>query len=89
MLRVSATARWMPRRIGELNSADFIIVSRNTNSGDYNNGTEGDQWDAITTDLLLGSAYLTRSNRWGWVDTTGIFAIPSNDDCPWTKCHSR
>ncbi|MGE9268783.1 MAG: hypothetical protein ACQKBY_11875, partial [Verrucomicrobiales bacterium] len=55
-------------KIATLNAADLVIVSRNTNSGDYaNNATEIAQWDAIATPLLLGNAYLARNNRWGWM----------------------
>jgi hypothetical protein len=36
-------------KIAALNAADLIIVSRNSNSGDYNNDDEVAQWNAITT----------------------------------------
>src|SRR3990170_3204458 len=32
-------------KIAELNAADLIIVSRNLNSGDYDDGTEPTQWN--------------------------------------------
>lgn len=54
-------------------SADLIIVSRVTNSGNYDEGNNGAGWNAISTPLLLLSPYLSRSNRWQWLPGgTGI-----------------
>lgn len=47
-----------------LNAADLVIVSRKVDSGQLNNGT----WDEITAPLMLMSAYLSRANRWGWLE---------------------
>ena len=54
-------------KLARLQAADLIIVSRRTGSGDY----DGDRqdWNELTTPLILCSGYLTRGggdNRWGW-----------------------
>jgi hypothetical protein len=59
-------------KIAALNAADLIIVSRNSNSGDYANGDEVAQWNAITTPIILSSTHIVRSSRWKWVDSTSI-----------------
>ena len=48
-------------RINRLNSADLVIFSRNSNSGNYIDGGEITQWNSIETPLLLLSPYLARS----------------------------
>lgn len=60
-------------KLAILENADLIIVSRNTNSGNYaNDATETTQWNSIETPLILINAYLTRSNRWQWINSTAI-----------------
>jgi hypothetical protein len=58
-------------KIAVLNDADLVIISRTTNSGDYDDDDEVAQWNAITTPMLSSSTHLVRSSRWKWVDTTG------------------
>ncbi|MHC4463655.1 MAG: LamG-like jellyroll fold domain-containing protein, partial [Planctomycetota bacterium] len=58
-------------KIAELNAADLIIVSRDTDSGSYANGTEPTDWNGVTTPLILQAAHIVRSNRWVWLNTTG------------------
>jgi len=57
-------------KIALLNSADLVIVSRNSNSGDYDDGDEPTQWNSIATPLILSSTHIVRSSRWKWLDTT-------------------
>jgi hypothetical protein len=60
-------------KLATLEDADLIIVSRTTNSGNYaSDGTEITQWNSIQTPLILTNAYLTRSNRWQWINSTAI-----------------
>jgi hypothetical protein len=66
-------------KIAAMNAADLVIVSRDTRSGDYNNGDEKDQWNGITTPLILMNNYLARSSRWKWMDTT---SLEGNGDAP-------
>ena len=47
--------------------ADLILVSRVTNSGSYDEGNSGANWNAISTPLLLLSPYLSRGSRWQWL----------------------
>ncbi|GAA5484757.1 hypothetical protein [Haloferula sargassicola] len=69
-----------PSEVAALNSADLVIISRNTNSGDYASGaTEVAAWDSLTTPVLLGNAYIARNNRWSYVDTALIQADYGND----------
>jgi hypothetical protein len=62
-------------KIAALNAADLIIVSRNSNSGDFNNGDEVAQWNAVTTPIILSSTHIVRSSRWKWVDSTSILNL--------------
>ncbi len=67
----NAEARTLDQaKIDALNAADLIIVSRDTNSGDYDDGNEITQWNSLTRPLLLQIVHLVRSNRWKWLDTT-------------------
>jgi hypothetical protein len=60
-------------KIAALNAADLVIISRNSNSGDFaSDATETEQWNSITTPLILLSPYFSRSSRWLWVDNTGL-----------------
>jgi len=49
------------------NAVDLVIVSRDTDSGQYKNATG---WNTISKPLLLMSPYLSRRSRWKWLDTT-------------------
>ncbi len=59
-------------KIGTLNAADLIILSRDLNSGDYaSNATEVTQWNGIKKPILMLIAHVARNDRWQWVETTG------------------
>jgi len=62
-----------------LNAADLVIMSRDTDSGQYNNQA----WNTdINTGLILMSAYLTRNSRLNWMDTgttIGDAGLPTVD----------
>ena len=58
-----------PPELAELNAAQLVIVSRDTNSTAYNYAA---QWNGITAPIMLTSAYLAGSSRWKWLNTTGI-----------------
>ncbi len=60
-------------KIAAMNAADLIIVSRNSNSGDYaTDAAEVTQWNSITTPLMLQAMHIIRNSRWMWVDTTTL-----------------
>jgi len=59
-------------KIEALNAADLVIVSRNMNSGEYNNGNERDQWNSVKTPLILMSPHVARSSHWKWYNSTSI-----------------
>jgi len=61
--------------IAELNAAKCIIISRNSNSGDYDDGDEPTQWNAITTPIINSSTHIVRSSRWKWFDSTSILSL--------------
>ncbi|GEM_PF-6262501 len=65
-------------KIAALNAADLIIISRNTNSGDYDDGDEIQQWNAIETPIMMQVAHIMRSSRWKWLDTTNTDATTAN-----------
>ena len=73
-------------KITELNAADLVIVSRNTDSGTYSGGTEPILWNGLATRLLLCSGYLARNVRWNWlngdVNTRGEDQIVVDADDP-------
>ena len=58
-------------KIDALNAADLIVISRDTDSGNYDDGDEPTQWNAITTPIIMQVAHIARSNRWRWLDTEG------------------
>lgn len=67
----------------DLSSADLIIVSRRTDSGDYS--AEVEFWNGLETPILLQSAYLSRDNRWRWLhgdqhDADGLTHIAVVDE---------
>ncbi len=64
--------------VAELNAADLVIISRTTNSGDYDDGNEPTLWNGVTSPVLQMSAYLPRSSRWRWINSTSI----SNQEAP-------
>jgi len=66
-------------KIAELNGADLVIVSRDTNSGLYINGEEPTQWNSVTTPLILQNVYLVRQSRWLWFNTNSLL---QNGDAP-------
>ena len=60
-------------KITALNAADLLIISRNSNSGDYDDdATEITEWSSITTPIIQISTHLIRSSRWLWFNTTTL-----------------
>jgi hypothetical protein len=60
-------------KLATLESADLIIASRNSNSGNYaTDPTEVTQWNSIPTPLIMMTAYWCRNNRWLWINDTNI-----------------
>jgi hypothetical protein len=60
-----------PNKIAELNAADLVIVARDPASSTYDDGNEPAEWNSITTPLIMQSAHIARSNKWGWLNSTG------------------
>jgi len=67
-------------KIDAMNAADLVIVSRDTNSGSYDDGEEIDQWNGLTVPLIQTSSYLVRSSRWQWLNDTATPAIGATDN---------
>ncbi len=59
-----------PNRIAELEAADVIIASRGLSTGNYDAAGEAAQWNSLTTPIINVNAWLIRSNRWKWVNST-------------------
>ena len=58
-------------KIAALNAADLIIISRDTNSGDYaSNATEVTQWNSITAPVLMQVAQIAQKSRWLWLNSS-------------------
>jgi hypothetical protein len=62
-----------PDRLALLNSADLVIVSRDANSGDYDDSPEEiEAWTSgVTVPMIVMTPYHMRNSRWRMVDTTG------------------
>jgi len=56
-------------KIAALNAADLIIISRDTDSGSYDDGQEPTQWNSITTPIIMQVAHIARNNRWLWLNS--------------------
>jgi len=61
-----------PAKIAALNAADLVIISRDSDSGAYDDGTEPTDWNGVTSPMILQAAHIARSNRWKWLNATGI-----------------
>ena len=60
-------------RVAEFNAADLVIVSRDSNSGDYNDPSEHIFYtDGFETPMIVMTPYLLRSSRWDMVNNTSI-----------------
>ena len=66
-----------PNEIALLDAADLVIMSRSTNSGDYDEDDEPTLWNSVQTPLIQMSAYLVRSSRWKWVNSTSVTNVES------------
>lgn len=56
-----------PEEVAALEAADLVIFSRDAGSGGYN---RPDQWNAITTPILVQNAFQVRANRWRWLNSS-------------------
>lgn len=64
----------------ELDAHDLIIVARESNSGDYDDGSEAQQWNAIAKPMINMNMYLYRANRWGWMNGNSLPGLGSQTD---------
>ncbi len=62
-----------PNKVAELEAVDLIVMSRNADSGSYSSvaDNEPNLWNAVSTPLISFSAHMSRSNKWGWINSTG------------------
>ena len=57
----------------QFEAADLVIMSRDSNSGDYNDELEHQFWTSdFATPLIIMTPYLLRSSRWDMVQSTTI-----------------
>jgi hypothetical protein len=68
-----------PPTASQLADVDVIIVSRTITSGNYTQGTEPQDWNALNKPLLLMSPFLARSSHWGWINST---SLPADQAAP-------
>lgn len=53
------------------NTYDLVIVGRDTDGGQYSsNSTEIGYWNSITAPLICQNAFIVRSGRWTWLDSS-------------------
>jgi hypothetical protein len=68
-------------KLAAIAAADLILVSRRTNSGDYDDNRQN--WNQLGKPLLLMSGFITRGaadRRWGWHDSGAADATLSATD---------
>jgi len=63
-----------------LDAHDLIIVARESNSGDYNQGSEPQDWNAIAKPMINMNMYLYRASRWGWMNGNSLPGLGSQTD---------
>ena len=68
-----------PPSAAQLADVDLIIVSRAITSGNYDDGAEPQNWNALNRPLLLMSPLLARSSHWGWINST---TLPADVSAP-------
>ena len=69
-----------PEGIETLNSADLVIFSRDTNSGDYNEFDEQEAWtEGVTVPMMILTPFVLRSSRWDMAESTGILETNKDD----------
>jgi len=59
----------------ELATINVVLVSRATNSGNYDEGVEPLAWNSLDVPIIMMAPHLMRANRWGWVDGSAIQSI--------------
>jgi len=70
-------------QIATVNSADLVIFSRTTNSGNYaTDAAEVTQWNSVTAPLISLSGYQTRNNRWLWINSSTIVEAANAPKAP-------
>ena len=55
----------------DLNNADLVIVSRDADSGQYDDSGELAAWNGVTSPMMLLNQYFVRSSRWKWLNNGG------------------
>lgn len=59
--------------LAEFNEVDLVVVSRDSNSGDYNTPIEHEAWTSgFETPMLIMTPYLLRDSRWQMVQSSSI-----------------
>jgi hypothetical protein len=65
-IRTDLNVSLSEEQIAALNAADLVIITRNTNSANYN---FPDIWNSIEAPILLQSCFLARNNRLLWLNS--------------------
>ncbi|MGJ8643794.1 MAG: hypothetical protein ACSHX9_10330 [Luteolibacter sp.] len=51
---------------------ELVIVLRDNNSGNFDEGTEIDDWNSLPVPIILMNHFIARDSRWGWINGTSI-----------------
>ena len=57
---------------GDVSAFDLVIVSRDTSSPDYDEGSEIVDWNGLSLPMINMAPHLMRNNRWGWVNGSSL-----------------
>ena len=60
------------------NTYDLVIFGRDVISDRYTQSGEVDLWNSITSPMINLSAYMWRSNRFNWINTTSTFTTSAS-----------
>ncbi len=62
------------------NQIDLVIVARESNSGDYDDGSEPQDWNGLPVPMINANMFLYRTSRWGYTDNGGQGGIGDQTD---------
>ena len=69
---VTRDARAAGPLAGDATAFDLVIIARETNSGDYDDGTEPADWQALAAPIIIMAPHIVRNNRLGFADGIGL-----------------
>jgi hypothetical protein len=64
----------------EENDVGLILFARESNSGDYDDGTEPQDWNALSVPMISAAPHTWRDTHFGWIDGTGVPGLGTETD---------